>query len=88
MTQDTSSEGLSKERIDQIADYESLAPPAVSEDQLRDFYPDLIEAYERLKNLCKDMMRAADNLANEIQRLEKKRLGEDLAGEIASPETT
>lgn len=81
------SEGLSKERIDRIAEYESLAPPAVSEEQLREFYPDLMEAYEKLKNLCKDMMRAADHLANEIQRLEKKRLGDSLTSEIASPET-
>jgi hypothetical protein len=81
-------EGLSKERIDQIAEYESLAPPAVSEEQLREFYPDLMEAYEKLKNLCKDIMRAADNLANEIQRLEKKRLGDGLISEIACPETT
>lgn len=82
------SEGVSKERIARIAEYESLAPPAVSEEHLKELYPDLMEAYEKLKNLCKDVMRAADNLANEVQRLEKKRLGDGPIGEIAAPETT
>lgn len=82
------SEGVAKERIARIAEYESLAPPAVSEEHLKELYPDLMEAYEKLKNLCKDVMRAADNLANEVQRLEKKRLGDGPIGEIAGPETT
>lgn len=80
------SEGVCPERIARIADYESLAPPAVSEEHLKELYPDLMEAYERLKNLCKDVMRAADNLANEIQRLERKRLGDQFVGGIADPE--
>ncbi len=81
-------ENLSQRRIDQIAAYESLAPPAVSEDDLTEFYPDLMEAYERLRTLCKDTMRAADNLANEIQRLEAKRLKGQGFGEIADPNET
>lgn len=80
------SEGITNERIARIGDYETLAPPAVSEEQLRDLYPDLMEAYERLKNLCKDTMRVADHLANEIQRLEKRRLGAEVDADIADPE--
>ena len=60
----------------------------MSEEHLKELYPDLMEAYEKLKNLCKDVMRAADNLANEVRRLEKKRLGDGPIGEIAAPETT
>jgi hypothetical protein len=33
----------------------------------------LIDAYERLRNLNEDTLRTAQSLANEIQRLEKKR---------------
>jgi hypothetical protein len=33
-------------------------------------------------------MRAADNLANQVQRFEKKRLGDGPIGKIAAPETT
>jgi hypothetical protein len=79
-------EAVPEERIRRIEEYEALAPPPVSEEQLKEFYPDLMEAYERLRNLCHGMMRAADNLANEIQRLEKKRLEGDGLGQIAGPD--
>jgi hypothetical protein len=46
----------------------------MSEVDLKVLYPDLMEAYERLRNLSHDLLRTADNLANEIQRLETKRL--------------
>jgi hypothetical protein len=79
---------VSEERRQQIADYELLAPPAVSEEQLSEFYPDLMKAYERLKLICHDAMRAADDLAREIRRLEKKRLEDEGHGEIADPNQT
>jgi 5-methylcytosine-specific restriction endonuclease McrA len=80
--------GVSTERRKQIVGYETLAPPPVSEDQLRELYPDLMQAYERLKHLCHDAMRAADDLAREIRRLEKKRLEGQGFGEIAEPDET
>lgn len=75
-----------QERINQIAKYASLAPPPVSEDKLKELYPDLMDAYARLRNLCKDTMRAADSVAKEIQRLERKRLAGEGFGNIADPD--
>jgi hypothetical protein len=69
------SNGTSPEQIERIAAYEALAPKPMSEDELRILYPDLMEAYERLRNLSHELLRTTDNLASEIQRLEKKRLG-------------
>ena len=66
---------MPKEQFDRIASYETKAPPAVSEAELKLHYPDLMEAYERLRNLTQDLLRAADNIATEIQRLESHRLG-------------
>lgn len=66
--------GTPKEQIARIAEYESFAPKPMSEVDLKALYPDLIEAYERLRNLSHELLRTADNLANEIQRLETKRL--------------
>jgi hypothetical protein len=66
--------GTPEEQIARIAEYESFAPKPMSEVDLKALYPDLMEAYERLRNLSHDLLRTADNLANEIQRLETKRL--------------
>lgn len=77
---------IPQEWIDQIADYAALAPPPVSEDDLKELYPDLMEAYERLRNICKDTMKAADSIAKEIQRLERKRLGDQGFSGIADPD--
>ena len=66
--------GTPEEQITRIAEYESFAPKPMSEVDLKALYPDLMEAYERLRNLSHDLLRTADNLANEIQRLETKRL--------------
>jgi hypothetical protein len=68
-------EGISPDQIKRIEDYQSLAPPAVSEERLKELYPDLMAAYEKLRILCQDVFSAADHLADEIQRLEKDRLG-------------
>jgi hypothetical protein len=78
------SRGISADRIAKIAEYESLAPPAVSEEKLHERYPDLMAAYEKLRILCQDTFSAADHLAKEIQRLEKDRLD----GQIADPNET
>jgi len=61
-------------RVAQLAEYATLAPPTTSEDDLRDLYPDLMSAYQRLRELSHEILRAADNLANEIHRLEARRL--------------
>ena len=68
------SKGVSQERIDQIQKYSELAPEPTSEDELRVLYPDLMAAYERLKHQAQDLLKVADHLANEIHRLEAKRL--------------
>ncbi|NBS70899.1 HNH endonuclease [bacterium] len=66
--------GTPDEQIERIAAYEALAPTPMSEDDLRALYPDLMEAYARMRSLCHEMLRTTDNLAAEIQRLERKRL--------------
>jgi hypothetical protein len=65
--------GLSQERISQLESYEQRAPRPVSQDDLASYYPDLLEAYQRLRQLTNDSLKAAQSLANEIQRLEEKR---------------
>ena len=66
--------GTPPEQISRIVAYEALAPKPMSEDDLRILYPDLMEAYERLRNLSHELLRTTDNLASEIQRLENERL--------------
>jgi len=65
--------GVSESQIQTIEGYERQSPTPVSQDDLSKLYPDLIDAYERLRNLNEDTLRTAQSLANEIQRLEKKR---------------
>ena len=66
--------GVSADQIARIAKYSELAPEPTSEDELRGLYPDLMAAYERLKHQAQDLLKVADHLANEIHRLEAKRL--------------
>lgn len=66
--------GLSPEKVEQLTAYEGLAPKPTGEDELRLLYPDLMEAYQRVRTLIQEMLRTADNLANEIHRLESRRL--------------
>lgn len=49
--------GTPFDQIQWIADYESLAPPAVSQEDLLLLYPDLMAAYERLRVLTRDMLK-------------------------------
>lgn len=72
--------GTQPEQIQRIEEYESLAPPTVSQEDLRQLYPDLMEAYDRLRLLTRDTLKAADHLAREIQRLESQRLHRRLDG--------
>ncbi|MGE2737347.1 HNH endonuclease [Mycolicibacterium vaccae] len=72
--------GTPPDQVARIADYESLAPPTVSQEDLKQLYPDLMEAYDRLRLLTRDMLKAADHLAREIQRLESQRLHRRLDG--------
>jgi hypothetical protein len=65
--------GVSETQFRKIEEYEHQSPTPVSQDDLSKLYPDLIDAYERLRNLNEDTLRTAQSLANEIQRLEKKR---------------
>jgi 5-methylcytosine-specific restriction endonuclease McrA len=65
--------GVSETQIRKIEKFERQSPTPVSQDDLSKLYPDLIDAYERLRNLNEDTLRTAQSLANEIQRLEKKR---------------
>jgi hypothetical protein len=74
------SKGTPSDQIQRIADYESLAPPAVSQEDLKLLYPDLMAAYDRLRLLTRDMLKAADHLAKEIRRLESHRLRRRLDG--------
>jgi hypothetical protein len=53
--------------------YEKMAPPPVSQDDLAKLYPDLIDAYDRIRVLNADTLKAAQGIANEIRRLENKR---------------
>jgi len=76
--------GTPLDQIQRIADYESLAPPTVSQEDLLLLYPDLMAAYERLRVLTRDMLKTADHLAREIQRLESDRLNRRLDGGIAN----
>ena len=64
---------FSKERVEQLERYERKAPQPISQDDLASFYPDLLDAYQRLRELSIDTMKAAQSLANEIQRLEENR---------------
>jgi 5-methylcytosine-specific restriction endonuclease McrA len=68
--------GASESQIKRIEAYERQSPTPISQDDLSKLYPDLIDAYERLRNLNEDTLRAAQSLANEIQRLEKTRKAE------------
>lgn len=65
--------GVRESQIQKLEAYEQQSPTPVSQDDLAKLYPDLIDAYERLRNLNEDILRTAQSLANEIQRLEKKR---------------
>jgi hypothetical protein len=65
--------GLSETLIGQLESYEKQAPSPVSQDDLAEFYPDLIDAYNRLRALNVDTLKTAQSLANEIRRLEAKR---------------
>ena len=65
--------GVSKERIGLLEIYEGKAPQPVSQDDLALIYPDLLDAYQRLRELSIDTLRAAQSLANEIRRLEESR---------------
>ena len=65
--------GVDPLRIELIERYESLAPEPISQDMLREMYPDLVEAYERMRVLSIEMLRAAQHLANEIHSLESAR---------------
>lgn len=73
-------QGTAAEQIQRLAGYESLAPPTVSEGDLKQLYPDLMEAYDRLRLLTRDMLKAADHLTREIQRLESQHLHRRLDG--------
>jgi hypothetical protein len=78
----------SDDQIERIASYELLAPPAVNDEELRRLYPDLMEAYDRLLVLTRDMMRTGDHLASEIRRLESERLHRRMDGGDAHPDTS
>jgi hypothetical protein len=65
--------GVSKERIALLEIYEGKAPQPVSQDDLALIYPDLLDAYKRLRDLSIDTLKAAQSLANEIRRLEESR---------------
>lgn len=72
--------GATPEQIERIAAYEQLAPPTVSDEQLRQLYPDLMAAYENLRVQTREMMRTGDHLASEIRRLESERLRRAVGG--------
>ena len=65
--------GLPKEQITRLERYEQKAPQPISQEDLAVFYPDLIDAYQRLRELSVDTLKAAQSLANEILRLEENR---------------
>ena len=67
------SAGVSANLIHELANYEKMAPPPVSQDDLAKFYPDMIDAYDRIRVLNADTLKAAQSIANEIRRLENKR---------------
>jgi len=60
-------------QIQKLEAYERQSPTPISQYDLSKLYPDLIDAYERLRDLNEDTLRTAQSLANEIHRLEKKR---------------
>jgi|LakMenEpi03Aug12_release.lakeMendotaPanAssembly.Ray.scaffolds.fasta_scaffold394692_2 hypothetical protein len=64
---------LPEERIARLERYELSAPEPVSQEDLAVFYPDLLDAYERLRELSIDTLKAAQSIANEIRRLEENR---------------
>jgi len=64
---------LGVERIQKLEDYEKQAPRPVSQAELESLYPYLLDAYERLRNLSEELFRAAQSVANEIQKLEGQR---------------
>jgi hypothetical protein len=70
--------GLEQKKIEQLEDYESRAPQAVSQDDLASYYPDLLDAYQRMRELSINTLKAAQSLANEIRRLEELRKLNDL----------
>ena len=65
--------GMDQQQVHRVEAYEAQAPEPVSQDELAAFYPDLIDAYQRLRELSVDSLRTAQSLANEIQRLELRR---------------
>lgn len=77
---------FSKEQEARLANYESLAPPAVDHAMLMKRYPDLMPKYEELKESCLNAMREADRIAKTIQLREKARRDGGVPGGIAGPE--
>lgn len=67
--------GLTEDRIQLLEQYESRAPEVVSQDDLTVFYPDLLDAYQRMRELTINTLKAAQSIANEIRRLEERRKG-------------
>lgn len=65
--------GLPRAQIVRLEEYEQKAPQPISQEDLAVFYPDLIDAYQRLRELSIDTLKAAQSLANEILRLESNR---------------
>lgn len=72
--------GTPDDQVAKIAAYELLAPPVVADEDLRQLYPDLMEAYDRLRVHTRDLMKTADHLASEIRRLEGERLHRRMDG--------
>ena len=74
---------LTAARRAQLEQYEALAPEPVGHDRLMNLYPKQMTEYQRLKQVCLEAMQKADEIAEEIQELEKQRRnGEGDAGVV------
>jgi 5-methylcytosine-specific restriction endonuclease McrA len=61
------------ERLKRIAEYESLLSEVCDQDRLEELYPDLMSAYAELRQSVNNLLKVADGIAAEIQRLERLR---------------
>ena len=67
------SRGVPEDRVQRIAEYETLIPEVCDQSRLEELYPDLMSAYAELRLSVNNLLKVADGIATEVQRLERLR---------------
>lgn len=65
--------GVALDRVERLEAYENLLTDVCDQDELEERYPDLMAAYSGLRASVNNMLKVADGIAAEIQRLKRER---------------